>query len=142
MTTTATNARVRAYEGMFLFPQAATANLEEAVEHLRDILTRHGATIESLTKWDERKLAYDIKGNKRGLYLLTYFTMESTRLSEVERDCRLSERLLRALITRADHLTPEQLKDAEGQAKLAMEMKLRKAEPGAPESEVPESIEE
>ncbi len=131
--------RIQQYEGMFLFPQSVTSDLEAAAGHIREILERHQGAIESLVKWDERRLAYDIKGNKRGVYFLCYFKAPTAQLAEIERDCRLSERLLRSLITRADHLTQEQLKDAEGQARLALEARLRKAEPAI--GELPEATE-
>ncbi|MSR18523.1 MAG: 30S ribosomal protein S6 [Phycisphaerales bacterium] len=133
-----TETRIYPYEGMFLFPQSATADLEGSVKYVTEILERHGATIDSLVKWDERRLAYDIKANKRGLYILTYFHAKSSALVEIERECNLSERLLRSLLMRADHLTPDQMKDADGQAKLAMEMRLRKAMPDAVEVEAVE----
>ena len=32
--------RTGLYEGMFLFPQSATANLQEAIDHLKEILEK------------------------------------------------------------------------------------------------------
>ena len=127
---TATTTNVRQYESMFLFPQSVTADLTAASSHITDAITRHGGTIVSMTKWDERRLAYDIRGNKRGVYFLCFFTADAQSIPAMERDFNLSEKLLRFLIMRADHLTVEQMQDAEGQAKLAMEAKLRRAPEG------------
>jgi len=123
---TITKITVRQYEGMFLFPQSVTADLEAASAHVRESITRHGGEIVSLVKWDERRLAYDIQGNKRGVYFLAYFTAPTSAIASIERDCNLSERMLRALLIRADHLSMEQMQDAEGQARLIMEAKLRR----------------
>ena len=68
------NERTGLYEGMFLFPQSATANLQEAADHVKAILDRCGASIVSFRKWDDRRLAYEVQGNKRGVYFLAYFT--------------------------------------------------------------------
>jgi small subunit ribosomal protein S6 len=111
---------------MFLFPQSATADLTAATDHVKECITRHGGEIVSLVKWDERRLAFDIKGNKRGVYFLAYFTAPTDRLHSIERDCVLSEKLLRTLIVKADHLSREQMQDAEGQARLVLESKLRR----------------
>ena len=35
----------------------------------------HGGQISVLKKWDERKLAYEVNGNKRGTYFLALFTV-------------------------------------------------------------------
>lgn len=138
-----TETRIKQYEAMYLFPQTVTADLESALQHIREPLERHGATITSVAKWDERKLAYDIAGNKRGVYFLVYFTAPTTALHAIERDYTLSERLLRFMIVRADKLTAEQMRDAEGQAKLVLEMKLRGqqsgGDSGSHEAEVPVS---
>ena len=84
------------YEGLFLFPQAATANLQAAVDHVSEILRRADAEVVSLATWDERRLAYEIKGNKRGVYVLAYFRVDTEKLTGIERDCNLSEQILRA----------------------------------------------
>jgi small subunit ribosomal protein S6 len=119
------------YEGLFLFPQSAAADLGGTVDHLKEILRRAEAEVISLAKWDERRLAFDIAGNKRGLYLLAYFRAPTTRLAGLERDCNLSERMLRSLIIRADHIAEETIHAADGRQALEDEIRLRRAEPAA-----------
>ena len=119
------NERIRTYEGMFLFPQSATANLQEAADHVKAILDRCGATIVSFRKWDDRRLAYEVQGNKRGVYFLAYFTAPTSALTEIERRCNLSEELLRMMITSAEHIPAEIIEANEGQEDLAAEIKLR-----------------
>jgi small subunit ribosomal protein S6 len=123
--------RINAYEGMFLFPQTVAADLQGAADHILEILSKGGAELISLCKWDERRLAYDIKGNKRGVYFLTYFKCDALKLAAIERDARLSEKLLRSMIVRADHVTPEQMAAMEGRQQLADEIALRKMQPAA-----------
>ena len=124
--------RTYTYEGLFLYPQAAVADLQGAHDHIVDILKHAGAEVISMKKWDERRLAYEIRGNKRGLYFLVYFKVKGAKLAQIERDCNLSEKLLRAMITRADQITPEMMQAAEGRAQLADEIKLRATQPAAP----------
>ena len=120
-----TEVRINMYEGMFLFPQAAGADLGEAVAHVESILERADAELVPIAKWDERRLAYDIKGNKRGVYLLTYFKADRSRIAGIERDCNLSEQLLRAMVVRADHIPAEEVEAANGREAIADEIKLR-----------------
>lgn len=115
----------RTYEGLFLFPQSAVGDMQAAIDHVNSILERADAEVLALSKWDERRLAYDIKGNKRGVYFLTYFKVENDKLAGIERDCNLSEQLLRALVTRADHIPNELIEGAEGRDQLADEIKMR-----------------
>jgi small subunit ribosomal protein S6 len=132
--------RTYTYEGMFLFPQTVAADLQSAVDHITEILSKGEAELISLCKWDERRLAYDIKGNKRGVYFLTYFRCDAHKLAQIERDARLSEKLLRSMLVRADHLAPEQMAAMEGRQQLADEIALRQVQPVAAEP-VAEAVE-
>ena len=115
----------RMYEGMFLFPQSAIGDMKEATDHITGLLDRSDAEIVSFSKWDDRRLAYEIKGNKRGVYFLTFFRCEPTKIASLERDCNLSESLLRFLVTKADHINMEDIEAADGRTALADEIKLR-----------------
>ena len=134
MTTTET--RTGKYEAMFLFPQAASADMNGAMDHIKEVLSKGEATLHSLVKWDERRLAYDIDGNKRGVYFLSRFTADTRKVKEIERDCRLSEKMLRALVIRNDELTDEEMKNASAAQRTMDEARLRDdAAPGAGSSE-------
>ncbi|UCD76657.1 MAG: 30S ribosomal protein S6 [Phycisphaerales bacterium] len=136
--------RIHPYEGLFLFPQAAMSNLQGAVDHIKMLLDRAGAELISLRKWEERRLAYEVKGNKRGVYFMVYFKAAASRMTALDRDCNLSEELLRVMITRADHLPLEQMEAADGQTELADEIRLRaeRAETAAEEEVTAPAVEE
>jgi len=119
------NENMSYYEGMFLFPQAMAARLQEAIEHTNDLLNRSGAELIAMQKWGERSLAYPIKSHRRGIFLLTYFKCDRSKLAQLERDCNLSESLLRTLITRSDHLTVEEMEAIDQREDLHVEAKLR-----------------
>jgi small subunit ribosomal protein S6 len=120
-----TEQRINAYEGLFLFPQAVAGELQFAVDHVTEILAKSNAEIISLSRWDERRLAYEINGNKRGIYFLVYFRANRTDLVSIERSCNLSETLLRSMMVRADQLTQQQMEAADGTTQIADEIKLR-----------------
>ncbi|MEE2906515.1 MAG: 30S ribosomal protein S6 [Planctomycetota bacterium] len=121
MTTTTTNT----YESLFLLPQSAGSDLGVAAELVKSLLEKVGAEIIAFRKWDERRLAYEIKGNKRGLYFLCYFHLAGAQVAALDRQCLLAEGILRHMVTRADHLTLEQMQTADAQQELADEIKLR-----------------
>jgi small subunit ribosomal protein S6 len=94
----------RLYEGMFLVDTGDASMWDDLTAHLDGILARHGAEVIGLARWDERKLAYPIAKRKRGTYVLAFFALADTDgLREMERDCQLSEKVLRVLFLRADH---------------------------------------
>jgi len=126
--------RIYMYEAMFLFGQAAAADLAAAIEHMKEVIvTRGHGEIIAMRKWDERRLAYEIDGQKRGLYVLVYFKAPNQQLSHIERDCNLSEKILRSMILRADHLTIDEINATDGRKELETEIKLRAERPATPE---------
>lgn len=124
----------RLYEAMFLISQAAAADLNEVVEHIDNLMQRANASLVALSKWDERRLAYEIDKQKRGIYLLAYFTAGSEGVSSLEHDVNLSETIMRVLVVRVDHMSLEQAQAADDREGLATEAKMR-AERGADRDE-------
>jgi small subunit ribosomal protein S6 len=120
------------YEAMFLISQAVAADLKGAVDHINEIIHRGHGKVIAMKKWDERRLAYEIRGQKRGLYILCYFSAPGEQLSHIERDCNLSEKILRTLILRADHLTAEQMQAMDDRKGLELEAKMRAERPAVP----------
>jgi small subunit ribosomal protein S6 len=99
---------LKRYEGMFLFDSSAARDWS-AIEHeVRRLCGRIGATLLVCVKFDERKLAYEVRRRKRGTYVLCYFDAPPERIRELERDAQLSELILRLLVLRRD-LSEERL---------------------------------
>jgi small subunit ribosomal protein S6 len=97
------------YEGMYLFDPTFGASWENCEGEVRRLMERAGAEILLCRKWDERRLAYPVKGRKRGVYALTYFKASPEKIVPLERDAQLSENVLRLLVLRADDATPESM---------------------------------
>ena len=103
------------YEAMFLLGPTATADPEGAMTLCRGMIERHHGKVLFIKKWDERKLQYEIKGQKRGLYIIAYFTAPAANITPLERDVTLSEDVLRVLITDAAHMNKEEMEAVEPQ---------------------------
>jgi small subunit ribosomal protein S6 len=103
------------YEAMFLFPASAAAEVDASIKNVTGIIERHGGKIVVVKKWDERKLAYEMNKQKRGLYVIAYFNAPGTAVTAIERDVNLSEDILRVLITDADHLNTDEMNAVEPQ---------------------------
>lgn len=93
----------RDYEAMFILDHAAaTADFEATSGIVDQLLEKHGAKIDQKEKWDERKLAYEIKGQRRGTYYLVYFTAEPTAIDNINEDVHLNETILRHMVIALD----------------------------------------
>jgi small subunit ribosomal protein S6 len=113
------------YEGMFILdPGRYSRDPGGVTQQLADLIAQHGGTVLAARLWDERKLAYPIKGQKKGVYWLTYFNMPSAGLVPFERQCEISEDILRRLVLRID----ERIADA------VVQHTLSSGEAGKPEA--------
>ena len=102
--------RQKLYEAMFLVDSAqAQQDWDGIISLIRNILERAESEIVLIKKWDERRLAYEIKGVSRGTYVLCYFRADGERIAEIERDVQLSERIMRVLILSAEHMSQEDI---------------------------------
>lgn len=97
----------RQYEGMFLFDPTFASSFQDCENEIRRLIDRAEGELLFCQLWDERRLAYKVNGRKRGSYVLTYFKAQTDRIRALERDAQLSEPILRALVLRADHVTPD-----------------------------------
>jgi small subunit ribosomal protein S6 len=97
------------YEAMFLLGPSFATEIENAQKLVRGMIEKHDGQIIVMKKWDERKLAYELEGQKRGLYIITFFKALSAAIGAIEREVNLSDQVLRVLITRADHLNADEM---------------------------------
>ncbi|MHC5083273.1 MAG: 30S ribosomal protein S6 [Planctomycetota bacterium] len=122
----------RLYEGMFLLDSGLAAqDWQVVLDEIQRVMDRAGAEVVSQKKWDDRRLAYDLRRSTRGTYILVYFNCETDRVKNIERDVQLSEILLRVMILRTDRMSTEDLEKAtplEAQAKEAEEAEKAKQE--------------
>src|SRR5438445_10719865 len=91
------------YECMFLLdPAKVSGDATNAAKQVETILTKNNAEVLASRPWDERRLAYPVKGHKKGLYYLTYFRTDAKNLLNIGRDFALSELVLRSLTLKVD----------------------------------------
>ncbi|MEM6333152.1 MAG: 30S ribosomal protein S6 [Planctomycetota bacterium] len=129
------------YEGLFLFAPSAGADLDATLQMVREMIERVDGEIVTLARWDERKLAYPIETMKRGLYILTLFRATGSRIVSIERDCNLSEEVVRVMICRADHMGELEIEAAKNGAQTATEIEEFKDGGKSPDADAPAEAE-
>ena len=93
------------YEGMFLLDnQAVRADWRNAKSTVTGLLEKHGGKVTTARRWDERKLAYPIRGRQRGTYMLAYYELDVGGIDGLRRDLELSENVLRYILLRAEEV--------------------------------------
>ncbi|HUE14120.1 MAG TPA: 30S ribosomal protein S6 [Planctomycetaceae bacterium] len=87
------------YEGMFLLDSGRFAtDPKAAADQILGILQKCGGTIVAHRPWQDGRLAYAIKGHRKGLHYLVYFKMPAEHVRDVTRACSLNELVLRHVV--------------------------------------------
>lgn len=91
------------YECMFIFNANSYArNPAGVAKAVEDIVASVEGEMLASRLWNEQKLAYPIKGNRKGAYWLTYFRLEGAKMAKFNRACQLNDSILRHLAVRLD----------------------------------------
>jgi len=91
------------YEGMFILDANRYGREPEAVSsQIPAMIEKFGGEMLVSRLWEERRLAFAIKGQRKGTYWLTYFRLDSERLAELRRQCQITDDILRMLFLKVD----------------------------------------
>lgn len=92
---------MRSYEVLFLLkPDLEQEALEGFMTKLKDLIQKHEAEIIEIDDWGKRKLAYEVQNYTEGFYTLLKVRGKFELAQEIERLFRISEVVLKYLITR------------------------------------------
>lgn len=88
------------YEVLYIIDtKLEEAAREQLIQKFNDVIS-NGGSIESTDKWSVKKLAYEIDNNTEGFYVLVNFTAEQDVPAELERQMKLSDRIIRYMVVR------------------------------------------
>lgn len=74
--------------------------VQDAVRRVNTLIERSGGTPERTNLWGKRKLAYEVKHQKDGAYVLQDFQLDPERVPELESALKITEEVLRHLVVR------------------------------------------
>ncbi len=93
------------YENVFIARQDITPTQVDALsDAFTKIIVDGGGNVTKKEDWGLRTLAYKIKKNRKGYYVLMNIDAPSDAVHELERQMRLNEDVLRYLTLRVDEL--------------------------------------
>lgn len=94
---------VNVYEGMFILDSNRYSRDPVGISgQIPEIIGKLGGEMLASRLWEERRLAYPIDGHRKGTYWLTYFKLDSSQLTALNRQCQLSESIVRSLFLKVD----------------------------------------
>jgi small subunit ribosomal protein S6 len=94
---------MRRYELMIVLrPDLAEDRVQATLDRVTRSISTTGGQLVKLSPWGRRRLAYPISGHREGSYYIILFDGPATCIEEIERGLRITEELLRFLVTRVE----------------------------------------
>jgi len=91
------------YELMVILdPEVDERTIAPSLEKFLNVITNDGGTIENVDIWGRRRLAYEINKKAEGIYAVVNFTAAPASTSELDRQLKLSEAVMRTKVLRAE----------------------------------------
>jgi small subunit ribosomal protein S6 len=91
------------YEGMFILDANRYSRDPEGISRLiATIIQDAGGEILVSRLWEERRLAYPIRGHRKGVYWLTYFRLNSEKLGDIQHRVQITEEVVRTLLLKVE----------------------------------------
>jgi small subunit ribosomal protein S6 len=93
------------YESVFIARQdISAAQVEGLTETFEKVITDAGGAIAKRESWGLRTMAYKIKKNRKGHYVLLNLDAPAPAVHEMERQMRINEDVLRYMTVRVEEL--------------------------------------
>jgi small subunit ribosomal protein S6 len=104
------------YETVFIVnPNIESEDIEKVIEDTQNLISGSGGTVIKVDKWGKKRLAYEVKGNRDGYYVLVDFEAEPQFIQRLGRYYGLTEEIIKYMTLRAEEL--QGMKSAESKGK-------------------------
>ena len=94
---------IRPYEALYIVrPDLTDEEITPITDRYKLVIEEQGGVVEEVNRWEKRRLAYEVKGQNEGIYVLMTFNAEARAASELDRQLKISDDSLRHIIVRRD----------------------------------------
>lgn len=94
---------MRKYEVVFVHrPDLDEEKSAALIERFKDLIESHGGEVLKIDKWGKRRLAYEVKDLREGVYIIVHMNAEPKVATELDRVFKITDEVLRHIIVRED----------------------------------------
>lgn len=92
------------YESIFVCRPSLTEDaINQVVEKFKKVIEKNGGEILKTEQWGKRRLAYEVKKEKKGVYNLIQLKGNGLVISDLERQYMLDDSVIKYLTVRLEH---------------------------------------
>ena len=90
------------YETIFIInPTVEEAGIKALIQKFSDLINNDGK-VENVEEMGKRRLAYEIKKNREGYYVVVNFEANPELIKELERVYRITDEVIKFIVVRKD----------------------------------------
>ena len=90
------------YESVIIInPSIEEEGIKNLIKKFSDLINTEGK-VESVDELGKRKLAYEVKKNKEGYYVVFNFEAKPTLIAELERNYRITDEVIKFIVVRKE----------------------------------------
>ncbi len=93
---------MRKYEVIFIIRSMEEEATNAVIDKFANLIAANGGKITKEDRWGKRRLAYDIKKESEGFYVLFYVECEPNCVAECDRVMKITDEILKHMIVRSD----------------------------------------
>ena len=88
------------YESVIIVnPSLDEEKVKSLIDKFSDLINKHGK-VTKVDNMGKRKLAYEVKKNREGIYVVFYFEAEPSLIAELERNYRITGEVIKFIVVR------------------------------------------
>ena len=92
-----------AYELMYIVkPELDDQAVQQEIDKFGQLIQTNGGQVKKVTPWGKRRLAYSVKDQREGHYVVEEFDLDQAKVQEVERILKISDSVFRHLLVRQE----------------------------------------
>jgi small subunit ribosomal protein S6 len=94
---------LKAYEVIVILDPAMTEEeVERQIDEIKELVIKGNGEIQDIQRWGKRRLAYLVKKRREGYYVLFRLMIDPKTLSSLEKNFKISEKILKYMKVRSE----------------------------------------
>ncbi len=90
------------YESVIIInPSVDEEKVKSLIDKFSELINKNGK-VEKVDTLGKKKLAYDVKKNKEGIYVVFYFEAEPSLIAELERNYRITDEVIKFIVVKVE----------------------------------------
>lgn len=90
------------YESIIIVAPTIDEKQQKEIENKYSKLIKENGKLEEFKNLGKKRLAYEIKKNKEGLYMQINFKSEASFIAELERQYRIDDNIIKFIVVKED----------------------------------------